>query len=153
MVSIDLTTVLAAITALSVTGSLVFVVYKNYVRPRIALGGTFRNATADGSQFKIFVTMRGSGSVAKRCRLEVFHPDIGAIEPDLLEELRTRSSAELFTTKGGKVFFNDHVSQERLSFDLATIRNLKLRISITSENTEGDHKEMRVADIIAKEKA
>ncbi|MDA4136344.1 MAG: hypothetical protein OK449_05010 [Thaumarchaeota archaeon] len=65
MVSLDLNVVLAAITAISVTGSLVFIVYKNYVRPRLTLDGTFHNQTKDGASYKILVTMRGSGSVAK----------------------------------------------------------------------------------------
>jgi hypothetical protein len=150
MVSIDLNLLLAAVTALSVTGSLVFVVYRNFVRPRLTLDGTFHNETADGSSFKIFVTMRGSGSVAKGCHIEVFHPEIGVIEPALIDEVRTRSSVELFTVKGGKLSFKDHITQERQSFDLSVMRNLKIKVSITSENTEGDHKEMKIADILAK---
>jgi hypothetical protein len=150
MVSLDLGTLLAAITALSVTGSLVFVVYKNFVRPRLTLGGTFHRETTEGSSFKIFVTMRGSGIVAKGCHLEVYHPEIGVIEPALVDEVRTKSSVDLFMVKDGKVLFNDHITQERLKFDLPTLTSQKLRISITSENTEGDHKEMKIADIIAK---
>lgn len=150
MVSLDPDLVLEAITAVSVTGSLVFVVYKNYVRPRLTLGGTFHRETTEGSSFKIFVTMRGSGSVAKGCHLEVYHPEIGVIEPALVDQVRTKSSADLFTLKDGKVVFNDHITQERLTFDLPALKNQKLKISITSENTEGDQKEMKIADIIAK---